>query len=164
MLADLAPIRHEVRSRGGRWYDMRMRPYRTIDDKIDGVVVTFVDVFERPAAEAGARARMKGRLPPAKIDGTHRDDDLDVARRRREIFARPPARLPELHRGHRHVEVRAGAARNSVGDGIHHGRDRGRGAGFADAFDAERIGRRRHRMHGVADAAACRRRAAWRSP
>ena len=51
MLADLAPIRREVRSRSGRCYDMRIRPYRAIDHKIDGVVVTFVDVFERPAAE-----------------------------------------------------------------------------------------------------------------
>jgi two-component system CheB/CheR fusion protein len=51
VLADLAPIRREVRSRSGRCYDMRVRPYRAIDHKIDGVVVTFVDVFERPAAE-----------------------------------------------------------------------------------------------------------------
>jgi hypothetical protein len=62
-----------------------------------------------------------------------------------------PARLPELHRGHRHIEVRAGPARKSVGDGVHHGRDRCRGAGFADTFDAERIGGRAHIVHGVAD-------------
>jgi two-component system, chemotaxis family, CheB/CheR fusion protein len=47
VLADLAPIHHEIRSRAGRWYDMRMRPYRTVDDKIDGVVITFVDISER---------------------------------------------------------------------------------------------------------------------
>jgi two-component system CheB/CheR fusion protein len=52
VLADLAPIRREVRSRSGRCYDMSIRPYRAIDHKIDGVVVTFVDVFERPAAKA----------------------------------------------------------------------------------------------------------------
>jgi two-component system, chemotaxis family, CheB/CheR fusion protein len=52
VLADLAPIRREIRSRSGRCYDMRIRAYRTMDDKIDGVVVTFVDVFERPASEA----------------------------------------------------------------------------------------------------------------
>jgi PAS domain-containing protein len=51
-LADLAPIRREIRSRSGRWYDMRIRPYRAMDGKIDGVVITFVDVFERPADEA----------------------------------------------------------------------------------------------------------------
>jgi two-component system CheB/CheR fusion protein len=28
-----------------------MRPYRTVDDKIDGVVITFVDVTERKSME-----------------------------------------------------------------------------------------------------------------
>jgi two-component system CheB/CheR fusion protein len=35
-----------VRSRKHGWYLVRFRPYRTIDDKIDGVVVTFIDVTE----------------------------------------------------------------------------------------------------------------------
>ncbi len=47
VLADLTPIRQEVRSRKGQWFDMRLRPYRTVDDKIDGVVITFVDISER---------------------------------------------------------------------------------------------------------------------
>jgi two-component system, chemotaxis family, CheB/CheR fusion protein len=51
VLADLAPVRREIRSRNGRWYDMRMRPYRTVDDKIDGVVLTFVDISERHQVE-----------------------------------------------------------------------------------------------------------------
>jgi two-component system, chemotaxis family, CheB/CheR fusion protein len=51
VIANLTPIRREVRSRNGRWYDLRMRPYRTVDDKIDGVVITFVDVTDRKAME-----------------------------------------------------------------------------------------------------------------
>jgi two-component system CheB/CheR fusion protein len=51
VISDLIPVRREVRSRKGRWYDLRMRPYRTVDDKIDGVVITFVDVTERKAME-----------------------------------------------------------------------------------------------------------------
>jgi PAS domain-containing protein len=51
VLADLAPIRREVQSRSGRRYDMRIRPYRTVDDTIDGVVITFVDALERPSVE-----------------------------------------------------------------------------------------------------------------
>jgi two-component system, chemotaxis family, CheB/CheR fusion protein len=47
VLSDLAPIRKEIRSRNNLWYDMRMRPYRTVDNRIDGVVVTFVDITER---------------------------------------------------------------------------------------------------------------------
>jgi two-component system CheB/CheR fusion protein len=34
---------------------MRMRPYRTVDDKIDGVVITFVDISERHQVEQALR-------------------------------------------------------------------------------------------------------------
>ena len=47
VLADTRPMRREVRSRQGHWYDVRLRPYRTVDGKIDGVVLTFIDVTER---------------------------------------------------------------------------------------------------------------------
>ncbi|WP_183318421.1 chemotaxis protein CheB [Chelatococcus caeni] len=56
VLADLAPIRREIHSRLGRWYDVRLRPYRTVDDKIDGVVITFVDVTDRRHVEEALRA------------------------------------------------------------------------------------------------------------
>jgi two-component system CheB/CheR fusion protein len=51
VIADLTPVRREIRGRNGRWYDLRMRPYRTVDDRIDGVVITFVDVTERKLLE-----------------------------------------------------------------------------------------------------------------
>ena len=56
VLSDLAPVRREIRSRNGRWYDVRLRPYRTVDDRIDGVVITFVDVTERLGVERALRA------------------------------------------------------------------------------------------------------------
>jgi len=43
----LAPIEREVRSTSGNYYVMRMRPYRTIEDRIEGVVVTLVDISAR---------------------------------------------------------------------------------------------------------------------
>ncbi|AUX78606.1 chemotaxis protein CheB [Sinorhizobium fredii] len=55
ILEDLAPVEREVKSRNDGWYLVRMRPYRTIDDKIDGVVATFVDVTQRRKAEEMAR-------------------------------------------------------------------------------------------------------------
>jgi two-component system, chemotaxis family, CheB/CheR fusion protein len=51
VLSDLMPIRREVRSQNNLWYDVRMRPYRTEDNKIDGVVITFVDITERLQTE-----------------------------------------------------------------------------------------------------------------
>jgi two-component system CheB/CheR fusion protein len=55
VLADLTPVRREIRSRTGQWYDLRVRPYRTVDNKIDGVVITFVDITERRQVEAALR-------------------------------------------------------------------------------------------------------------
>jgi two-component system CheB/CheR fusion protein len=55
VLANLTPIKREIRSRDNRWYEVRLRPYRTVDDKIDGVVLTFVDMTERRQAEEALR-------------------------------------------------------------------------------------------------------------
>src|SRR5262245_57790501 len=59
VLTNLAPIRHEIHSRDDRWYDVRLRPYRTVDDKIDGVVLTFVDMTERKAMETQQRLLLR---------------------------------------------------------------------------------------------------------
>ena len=43
---------------GGRWFDTRILPYRTADNRVDGVVITFVDVTEtRRIEEEGRSAR-----------------------------------------------------------------------------------------------------------
>ena len=53
VLRDLVPLEIEERTEDGRWFAVRFRPYRTIDDRIDGVVVTFIDVTNaRLASEA----------------------------------------------------------------------------------------------------------------
>ena len=59
VLADLIPIERTVRTTNGRWFLMRLRPYRTLDDKIEGVVATFVDVTERRAEEEAWEERQR---------------------------------------------------------------------------------------------------------
>jgi two-component system CheB/CheR fusion protein len=56
VLKDLIPIEREVASRSGRQYTMRLRPYRTVENRIDGTVVTFVDISDRARAELALRA------------------------------------------------------------------------------------------------------------
>jgi len=41
-----ASIEKEVRSDQGRWYSLRMLPYRTADQLVQGVVITFVDITD----------------------------------------------------------------------------------------------------------------------
>jgi two-component system CheB/CheR fusion protein len=43
VLGDLTPMERQVRRRDGETLTLRFRPYRTTDDRIDGVVVTFVE-------------------------------------------------------------------------------------------------------------------------
>lgn len=49
----------EIESEAGRWYLMRLLPYRTADDHIDGAVITLIDITDRHKAEEAARAGEK---------------------------------------------------------------------------------------------------------
>lgn len=63
VLGKLENIEREVSSDAGRHYVMRVRPYRTMDDHIDGTVVTFIDITERlEAEEALARSERQFRM------------------------------------------------------------------------------------------------------
>ncbi|HEX5314070.1 MAG TPA: PAS domain S-box protein, partial [Gammaproteobacteria bacterium] len=59
VLRDLAVIEHEVQVTDGEGetFIMRIRPYRTVDNVIDGVVITFTDISERKRSEE-AQARL----------------------------------------------------------------------------------------------------------
>jgi two-component system CheB/CheR fusion protein len=46
VLKTLIPIETEVQTTEGLWYTMRILPYRTIDNVIEGAVLTFVDITE----------------------------------------------------------------------------------------------------------------------
>ena len=46
----------EVQNRDGRWFLVHVRPYRTVENLIDGVVVTFVDITEQRRNEEAIRA------------------------------------------------------------------------------------------------------------
>ena len=59
VLETLVPWEHEVRIASGAWYQARIQPYRTIDNLIDGIVLTFTDISRRVEAEAlGRKARI----------------------------------------------------------------------------------------------------------
>ena len=54
VLKDLVPVEREVRA-GGNWFLTRVLPYRTLDDHIAGVVLTFVDITDRKHTEEALR-------------------------------------------------------------------------------------------------------------
>ncbi len=87
LLADLTPREKEVRTEDGRWCARRIFPYRTLDNRVEGVVMTFVDITERKqAADAVVRrlaavvASSADAIFSKDLDGTIRTWNLGAER------------------------------------------------------------------------------------
>ncbi len=73
-------IERDVRDRQGRWYSLRIRPYKSVDNKIDGAVLALfdIDVLKRSEqsaqrAQAFADGLLEGSSEPvALLDGDFR--------------------------------------------------------------------------------------------
>lgn len=59
VLERLTEIEKEVRTKSGAYYLMRLTPYRTGEDRIKGVVVTFVEITERKQGEVQLQENME---------------------------------------------------------------------------------------------------------
>jgi two-component system CheB/CheR fusion protein len=46
VLDNLIPVEQEVQTTDGKWYSLRILPYRTLENVIEGVVVSFVDITQ----------------------------------------------------------------------------------------------------------------------
>jgi len=55
ILRTLASAEKPIAARDGRWFTVRIMPYQTLDDRIDGVVITFADITVAKALEAKLR-------------------------------------------------------------------------------------------------------------
>ncbi|MHB8799026.1 MAG: chemotaxis protein CheB [Thermoanaerobaculia bacterium] len=55
VLRTLVPSQSQAQAEGGRWFEVRVLPYRTVDNRIDGVVMTFVDITQTKALESRLR-------------------------------------------------------------------------------------------------------------
>jgi two-component system CheB/CheR fusion protein len=55
----IAPVEREVQDRQGRWYSLRIRPYRSVENKIEGAVLTLFDIDAPKRYEETIRAAIK---------------------------------------------------------------------------------------------------------
>ena len=103
------PIEKEVRSReNDQWYIRRILPFRTQDNRIDGVVVTFVDVTARKRAAERFRLIVEAAPMAAMVVNEAGDIALINARteqcfgyERQELVGKPVEILvPERFRAH----------------------------------------------------------------
>jgi two-component system CheB/CheR fusion protein len=52
VLKTLIPFEHEVQDSNGLWYLMRILPYRTLNNVIDGLVISFIDIHEQKRTQS----------------------------------------------------------------------------------------------------------------
>jgi len=55
VLQSLVPKEQEVQTRTGEWYLLRIRPYRTLENVIEGAVITFTEISDMKKAQAAVR-------------------------------------------------------------------------------------------------------------
>jgi two-component system CheB/CheR fusion protein len=55
VLDTLVPKEVEVQTKAGAWYLLRIRPYRTLENVIEGAVITFTEITEMRNAQAVLR-------------------------------------------------------------------------------------------------------------
>jgi two-component system CheB/CheR fusion protein len=60
VLQTLTSMEKPISARDGRWFTVRIMPYRTLDDRIDGVVITFADITAAKTLEAKLRSQRAG--------------------------------------------------------------------------------------------------------
>jgi two-component system CheB/CheR fusion protein len=93
VLRRLGFMEKPVSARDGSWFTVRIMPYRTMDDRIDGVVITFLDISVAKALEAKLQemqVTLKTRLAgqSAKLDKAR--GDLKAERKRtRKVDDKP---------------------------------------------------------------------------
>ena len=56
MLRTMVVSERQIHSREGQWYAVRVMPYRTLDNVIQGAVITFVDITAAKELESRLRA------------------------------------------------------------------------------------------------------------
>jgi len=79
----------DVRTKDGHWYSMRISPYRTVDNVIDGVVITLVNIHEQKMA--GEKIRELQAYAESIVDTVREplmvlDKDLRVLSANRSFF------------------------------------------------------------------------------
>jgi two-component system CheB/CheR fusion protein len=51
VIISLSSVETITKANDGKWYNVRIMPYRTLDDRIDGLVITFTDITKSKKLE-----------------------------------------------------------------------------------------------------------------
>lgn len=72
-----------IGTRDNRWFTVRIMPYRTVDDRVDGVVITFTDITAAKVLEAKLRNKQ------SELESHVAGQAVELERRSRKRRAKP---------------------------------------------------------------------------
>jgi hypothetical protein len=93
VLRKLGTLEKPVRTRDGVWFSARIMPYRTEDDRIDGVVISYWDITAAKELEAKLqemRLALENRLTGKSTELSKARTELKAERKRTRTSAEKP--------------------------------------------------------------------------
>jgi len=105
VLGSLTFHERQVSARDGRWFTVRIMPYRTQDNRIDGVVITFVEITVAKTMEA----TLHEALSVLQSRFTDQTAELDAAKTLERVLQKAQAVL-EKHLADQTAELRQSRA------------------------------------------------------
>jgi two-component system CheB/CheR fusion protein len=93
VLRTLASSERPVATHDERWYTVRIMPYRTLDNRIDGVVITLADITAAKLLEAELRDKHTG------LEKTVAEQSSRLEKTKKHSQTDPPARQRSKKRG-----------------------------------------------------------------
>jgi two-component system, chemotaxis family, CheB/CheR fusion protein len=119
VLKRLERVEREVRDEAGRWYLTHLLPYRSAEERIEGVVITFVDITRRKRSEEEL-AQLTKSLEQRVLERTRQVRDLTTSlvraeqRERRRLSEALHDELQQLLYG---TKLKLAMLRDAAGDG-----------------------------------------------
>ena len=96
VLRSLVFQERQAAARHGRWFTVRIMPYRTRANRMDGVVITFVDISTATALEATLREALAVLQGRCSDQSTQLDAAKALEAKLREAQAVPDLRVTQL--------------------------------------------------------------------
>ena len=98
VIRNLGFVEKPIAARDGRWFTVRIMPYRTHDDRIDGVVITFADITEAKALEVelrGKHAALEKFVAKQSATAERDKEKVQTAPRKRMMDSGEKASVPD---------------------------------------------------------------------
>ncbi|HEY5078467.1 MAG TPA: chemotaxis protein CheB [Opitutaceae bacterium] len=98
VLRTLVFSERSIATNDNRWFTVRVMPYRTMDNRIDGVVITYADITAAKKVEAGLRAKQNAMTTHSAKQGLTLDRALERLGARDAMRRVPKAKAKSIRR------------------------------------------------------------------